>query len=219
MFIEIENLLTVDEVEGVRERFNKLTFEDGRATAGWNASLVKRNEQAAAGQELETLRKDIASVILDDPIFQAAVRPKALTPLILARYGPGQTYGSHIDNSLIHGIRTDVSFTLFLSEPDEYEGGELVIESVRGEEAIKLPAGALFAYPATTLHRVAPVTSGSRTVAVGWARSYIRLAEDREILFDLDTVRRVMFDRQGKTDETDLLSKVTANLLRRWMED
>ena len=219
MFIEIENLLTADEVEGVRERFNKLTFEDGRATSGWNASLVKKNEQAAAGEELETLRQDIASVILNDPIFLAAVRPKALTPLILARYGPGQMYGSHIDNSMIQGIRTDVSFTLFLSEPDEYDGGELVIESVRGEEAIKLPAGALFAYPATTLHRVEPVASGSRTVAVGWARSYIRSAEDREILFDLETVRRVMFDRQGKTDETDLLSKVSANLQRRWMED
>ena len=219
MFIEIENLLSSAELEDVIKRFDGLTFEDGRATSGWSASLVKKNEQAAASGELDSLRQDIASMILGDAIFQAAVRPKALTPLILARYGPGQTYGSHIDNALISDLRTDVSFTLFLTPPDEYEGGELVIESVRGEEAIKLPAGSLFAYPATTLHRVEPVRSGRRAVAVGWARSYIRSAEDRELLFDLDAVRRVMFDQQGKSDETDLLSKVMANLLRRWMED
>lgn len=219
MFIQIADVLSADDLKSVRARLDDLAFEDGRATAGWSARLVKQNQQAAAGAALSTLRDDIAVAILRSPVFQIAVRPKALTPLIVVRYGPGQTYGSHVDNALMGGMRTDVSFTLFLSEPDEYEGGELVIETAHGEEAIKLPAGSLFAYPATTLHHVCPVVDGQRIVAVGWARSFIRSAEDREILFDLDTARRVLFDRHGKTAETDLLSKATANLLRRWVED
>ncbi|MFT7578017.1 MAG: PKHD-type hydroxylase [Alphaproteobacteria bacterium] len=219
MFIEIANLFSPEELKSIVERVNRLEFGDGRATAGWSARLVKFNEQAVAGEELLSLRQLLEEAILRDPIFQVTVRPKELAPLVVARYGPGQTYGSHVDNAIIGNIRTDVSFTLFLNAPDEYEGGELIIETLRGDEAIKLSAGTLFVYPATTLHRVSPVTAGNRVVAVGWARSFIRSAEDRELLFDLDTVRRVLFDRQGKTDETDLLSKVTANLLRRWIED
>jgi PKHD-type hydroxylase len=148
-----------------------------------------------------------------------AVRPKKLTPLIFARYGPGETYGSHVDDAIMQGLRTDVSFTLFLSEPDSYEGGELVIDSSGGEESVKLPAGSLFLYPSTFLHRVEPVTKGERLVCVGWARSYLRSAEQRELLFDLDRARRALFARGGKTDEFDILSKCTANLLRMWADD
>lgn len=219
MFIEIANVVSQDDLKSIRARIDALAFEDGRATAGWSARLVKQNDQASASDALELLRDDLAAAIARNPLFQIAVRPKALTPLLVVRYGPGQAYGSHVDDALMGVMRTDVSFTLFLSEPDEYEGGELVIETSHGEEAVKLPAGSLFAYPATTLHRVAPIVSGQRTVAVGWARSFIRSAQDRELLFDLDTARRVLFEQHGKTPQTDLLSKVTANLLRRWAED
>jgi len=117
------------------------------------------------------------------------------------------------------GMRTDVSFTLFLSEPESYDGGELVIESASGEDAVKLEPGNLVAYPSTALHHVAPVTRGERLAAVGWARSFVRDAARRELLFDLDTARRAMFTREGKSAEYDLLSKSLANLLRMWVED
>lgn len=128
-------------------------------------------------------------------------------------------YGAHVDDALMNGIRSDVSFTLFLSDPATYEGGELVIETSSGEDDIKLPAGSMIAYPSSSLHRVAPVTRGTRLAAVGWARSLIRDAGRRELLFDLDTARQSLFAREGKTAEFDLLSKTSANLLRMWVED
>lgn len=220
MFIEIANVLSAEILKRTRARIDELAFQDGRATAGWNARLVKNNEQATDGSEaLTALREELSRSILANPVFQLAARPKALTPLIIARYGAGQSYGSHVDDALMSGMRTDVSFTLFLSSPEEYEGGELVIETAQGEELIKPSAGSLFAYPATTLHRVNPVQDGTRAVAVGWARSFVRSAEEREILFDLDTARRLLFQKTGKSQEVDLLSKATSNLLRRWIDD
>jgi PKHD-type hydroxylase len=147
------------------------------------------------------------------------VRPKALSPLLFSRYDPDMHYGSHVDDALMDGMRTDVSFTLFLSAPESYDGGELVIESAAGEDAVKLSAGALVAYPSTSLHHVAAVTRGVRLAAVGWARSFIRDAARRELLFDLDTARSALFARDGKTAEFDLIAKSTANLLRMWAED
>src|SRR5262249_55980935 len=128
-------------------------------------------------------------------------------------------YGVHVDDALIGGIRTDISFTLFLSAPESYEGGELIIDTSAGEEAFKLGAGSILTYPATTLHRVAPVTRGERLVAAGWVRSFIRDPARRELLFDLETARRRLFDAQGKTWEGDLLAKCAANLTRLWCED
>ena len=128
-------------------------------------------------------------------------------------------YGSHVDDALMDGMRTDVAFTLFLSDPKSYAGGELTIESPSGEDTFKLDAGSLVAYPATSLHRVADVTRGARLAAVGWARSFVRDQARRELLFDLDTARQQMFARDGKSAEFDLVSKSLANLLRMWVED
>jgi PKHD-type hydroxylase len=128
-------------------------------------------------------------------------------------------YGRHVDDALMDGMRTDVAFTLFLSDPNSYDGGELTIESAAGEEAFKLDAGALVAYSATSLHRVADVTRGARLAAVGWARSFVRDPARRELLFDLDSARRQLFAREGKSAEFDLISKSFANLLRMWAED
>jgi PKHD-type hydroxylase len=218
MLITIADILSPADLDEIRTMLGAMRFEDGRATAGWSARLVKDNEQAREGAALSLLRERVTKAIMDNEVFSLAARPKVLTPLIFSRYGEGKQYGSHVDNPLMNGIRTDVSFTLFLGSPDSYDGGELVIESVSGEEEVKLPAGHLVAYDSTSLHRVAPVTRGERLVAVGWAQSYVRDSAKRELLFDLETAKRNLFAQSGKTPEFDLLSKSSANLFRMWAE-
>jgi PKHD-type hydroxylase len=220
MFTIVADVLDGTETAAARETLGKVAFSDGRATAGWHARLVKNNLQAASADvAVAVLKESIAAKIAANPIFRAVARPKSLTPLILSRYEPGMAYGSHVDDALMNGVRTDVSFTLFLSAPDTYEGGALVIETSGGEDDVKLPAGSLVAYPSTTLHRVAEVTKGARLAAVGWARSFIRDAGQRELLFDLDAARQRIFEKDGKTPEFDLISNASANLLRMWAED
>lgn len=219
MQITIGNVLSADEVGLVREALARATFEDGRETAGFAARLVKNNRQATSDRKIETVRKLVEERIRGNELFALAVRPKALAAAMFSAYEPGMRYGSHVDDALMAGMRTDVSFTLFLSDPDSYDGGELVIESTSGEDAVKLAAGSLIAYPSTALHHVAEVTRGTRLAAVGWARSYVRDPAHREMLFDLDTARRQMFARGGKSAEYDLVSKSLANLLRMWVED
>jgi PKHD-type hydroxylase len=220
MQIVIGNVLSAEEIETVRAALERARFVDGRATAGFAARLVKDNRQAAASdRSLATIRKLVATRILGNEVFRLAVRPKALSPLLFSRYENGMHYGRHVDDALMDGMRTDVSFTLFLCAPTSYDGGELTIESAAGEETFKLDAGALVAYAATSLHRVTDVTRGARLAAVGWARSFVRDPARRELLFDLDTARRQLFAREGKSAEFDLVSKSFANLLRMWAED
>lgn len=220
MYYVISDMLDAAGVADARQVLAGAAFADGRATAGWHARLVKNNLQASSSdRHVIALREAIAAKILAHPLFRLAARPKALTPLILSRYEPGMDYGSHVDDALMNGMRTDVSFTLFLSDPESYDGGALVIETSGGEDDVKLPAGSMVVYASTTLHRVAPVTTGVRLAAVGWARSFVRDPAKRELLFDLDTARQALFAREGKTAEFDLLSKSSANLLRMWAED
>jgi PKHD-type hydroxylase len=218
MLMTIADVLSLAELEAVRAMLGSMRFEDGRATAGWSAKLVKDNEQAREGAALSLVREKVTKAIMANEVFSLAIRPKALTPLIFARYGQGKEYGSHVDNPLMNGIRTDVSFTLFIADPATYDGGELVIESVSGEEEVKLPAGHLVAYDSTSLHRVAPVTRGERLVAVGWAQSYVRDSAKRELLFDLESAKRNLFTQSGKSPEFDLLAKSSANLFRMWAD-
>jgi PKHD-type hydroxylase len=220
MMLCIGDVFDKQEAAAIRSKVERLAFVDGRATAGWAARLVKDNEQADAdNNQLKALRARIAERILKNELFHAAVRPKALTPLMISRYKPGKQYGTHVDDALMGGLRTDVSFTLFLAEPESYEGGALVVESAAGEQEFKLAAGSMIVYPSTALHRVESVEKGERLAAVGWARSFIRCSEQREILFDLENARRDIFDLHGKTPAVDLLSKSSANLLRMWADD
>jgi PKHD-type hydroxylase len=220
MQIVIGDVLPPAEIRAVRAALKRARFVDGRETAGFSARMVKHNRQAeGSDRSLETVRKLIAERIIANEVFRLAARPKALSPLLFSRYDKGMHYGSHVDDALMNGMRTDVSFTLFLSDPDDYDGGELVIESAAGEETFKPAAGSLVAHPSTALHRVNDVTRGVRLAAVGWARSFIRDAARRELLFDLDTARRQMFARAGKTGDFDLVSKSLANLMRMWAED
>ena len=208
MLFTLPDLLTPSAVASLRDRLQTLEWIDGASTAGWHAKTVKQYQQLAS-KPAGPLTKEVS---------QAAARPKSIQSLRFNRYTDGMAYGRHTDNAMINGGRTDLSFTLFLSDPEDYEGGELIVESVDSEQAYKLSAGSVLVYPSTSLHQVTPVTQGTRWAAIGWVQSCIRHAHQRELLFELDTARRSLFEKYGKTDEFDLVSKSLSNLLRQWDE-
>jgi PKHD-type hydroxylase len=219
----IGDVLSADAVTRIREGLGEVAFRDGRETAGWHARTVKRNTQADGRDErVAALRREVDAAIAEQALFRMAARPRRVLPVMFSRYAEAMEYGSHVDDAVMSGpdgpVRTDVSFTLFLSDPEDYDGGELVTDTTAGEETYKLPAGAMVVYPSSTLHRVAPVPRGARSAAVGWAQSQVRDPARREILFDLDTARRRIFDSHGKTEAFDGVSKSFANLMRMWAE-
>jgi PKHD-type hydroxylase len=219
MILAVPDVLSAADVAALRSGLAAVPFTPGDATAGWAASRVKTNLQASDGPETEAMRALVQQRLMAHPVLALATRPKTILGPLFARYRPGHAYGTHVDNALIGGVRTDVSFTLFLSDPRACDGGELVIDTPSGEEAFKLAAGSVVTYPATTLHRVTPVRSGERLAAAGWIRSHLREAAQRELLFDLETARQRLFDREGMTAEADLLAKCAANLMRMWCDD
>jgi PKHD-type hydroxylase len=221
MMLLLNDVLTAAEVREIRARLERVQFADGAKTAGVYARTVKRNEQAEGGPETQKLQEQVATALFRHPQFEMAARPKTMKPIMFSRYEPGMEYGTHVDNALMSGrppVRSDLSFTLFLAQPDSYDGGELVVESPAGDMPFKLPAGSAILYPSSTLHHVAPVTRGARIAAVSWIQSYVRDPARREMLFDLETTRRSLFEREGKSREFDLVSKTFANLLRMWAE-
>jgi len=221
MILCLANVLDRRALGAVRAGLDAAAFADGRRTAGWSARLVKDNRQAEADAAAR-LGPEVVRALEANEVFRLGVLPKAIRPVLFSRYEPGMAYGAHVDDAIMgddgERARSDVAVTVFLSDPADYDGGELVIETTGGEHAYKLDAGDAIAYAATTLHRVEPVTRGCRQVAVTWVQSLVRSAERQEILFDLDTARRAVFDRDGKSREFDLLSKSHANLLRMWAE-
>lgn len=220
MLFKIPQILSPEVRQDFTTILNQAEFVDGKLTAGWHAKLVKQNQQLPQSLPQTTeLKQRLIQVLNDNALFQAGIRPKTIHSLLFSRYDVGMSYGRHVDNALMgQGLRSDVSFTVFLNEPGDYEGGELVIEGADTEQSYKLAAGDALVYPSTSLHRVEPVTAGRRLVAVGWVQSFIRDAQHREILFDLEVTRRGLFAREGKSNEFDLLSKSIANLIRLWAE-
>ena len=222
MIFTIPDVLNSEEIKAISSHLSEGEFVDGKLTAGWNAKLVKNNQQLNKKTPIgKQLTQQVKSALNRNQLFQTAIRPKSIHSLLFSRYDKGMSYGRHVDNAIMrnNGMwRSDISFTLFLNSPEEYEGGELVIEGTDAEQGYKLEAGSAIVYPSTTLHRVNEVSEGSRLVCVGWLQSLIRDAGDREILFDLETARRVMFAKDGKTPEFDLVSKSVANLLRKWVD-
>jgi PKHD-type hydroxylase len=220
MIVSIENVLTSKELEDIAAHIQLTDFVDGKQTAGWHAQTVKQNTQlSSSATYAQTLKDLVSTAIRRHPLFQSAVYPRAIHTLLFSRYGVGMSYGTHVDNALMgHAFRSDVSFTLFLCDPADYEGGDLVIEASDGDRAFKLEKNTMILYPSSYLHRVEEVTRGVRFVCVGWVQSLVRDPAKREILFDLDTVRRSLFAQQGKTLEFDLLSKTHSNLLRQWCD-
>ncbi|MEL6138666.1 MAG: Fe2+-dependent dioxygenase [Cyanobacteria bacterium J06628_6] len=217
MRFKIPDLLSSEARQQMLAVLREAEFIDGKLTAGWYVKQVKHNQQLKAA-DAKNLKEQIKTALQKHPLFKSAVRPKQIHTLLLSRYESGMSYGTHADNAMMGPYRADVSFTVFLNEPNEYEGGELVIEGADDEQAYKLPGGTALVYPSSTLHRVNEVTKGVRFVAVGWAQSLVRDPAQREVLFDLDTARRSIFAQQGKTVEFDLISKSISNLLRCWAE-
>ena len=214
-------LLSADRVTEMRRDLlaEQEAWRSGAETAGWHARAVKRNLQLDRSSDLHRrLVESLSGDLLAHPLLQAAALPVRIHGLLFSRAAVGQGYGRHVDNAFMTEGRSDLSFTVFLSDPAEYRGGELVLESPAGEECVRLPAGHALVYPSSLLHRVDTVREGERLVAVGWIQSRIRSAERRELLFELDTARRALFRSEGKGEVFDLVSRSYTNLLRMWGE-
>jgi PKHD-type hydroxylase len=214
MLLAIEDVLVGEDLERARLDIAKLVFSDGKATAGPSAKAVKNNQQAI-GPDAEAVVDFVRRALDAHPIFQAAAQVRAYGPMMVSRYDEGQEYGLHVDNAFMGNVRADLSFTLFLSDLENYEGGALSLELPAGSQAIRLPAGSLILYPSTSLHRVEPITRGQRLAVVGWIESRILHAEAREALFDLANVRASLEANASIDPLVRLtLQKVQANLIR-----
>ncbi|HLS21347.1 MAG TPA: Fe2+-dependent dioxygenase [Paenalcaligenes sp.] len=225
MLIVISGLLTPDEVRQCRLALLEAQWEDGLNTAGYLAAEVKKNQQLPLDNPVgKELGAQIMRRLAAHPQFIAAALPARILPPRFNRYEGGETYGNHIDNAIFNipgteqRIRSDVSSTLFLSAPDEYDGGELVIEDTYGSQEIKLAAGDLVVYPGTSLHRVNPVTRGLRLGAFFWTQSMVRSAQHRAMLWELDQSIQRLAQQEVAAPELARLSGVYHNLIREWAE-
>lgn len=216
MFHVIGGLFDGPTLGALTEAAANLTFEDGAATAGALARRVKSNAQAAKTPERDAVLRKVESALSAHPVFASAARPRAFARTVVSRYTEGQTYGLHVDDALMAGARTDLSFTLFLSDPDSYDGGALVISDRVEDRAFKLPAGELILYPSDTLHRVEPVSSGVRLAVVGWVTSWVREPDRREILFDLDAAIATELAGTNDPKQALRLARTRSNLIRMW---
>lgn len=212
MPIVLSDLLTTSDTAVLRDAAAALPFEDGAATAGALARAVKDNEQAVPGPETDAVLEKVRKALLAHAGFQAVAYPKAFAQLMVTRTQSDGQYGTHVDNALIAGARADVSFTLFLSDPESYDGGELTISDRLEDRQVKLMPGEAIVYPSNTLHRVEPVTRGQRLVVIGWVQSWVGDPARREVLFDLWRAIEAAPD----TDQKRLISKSRSNLLRMW---
>ncbi|MGQ0699093.1 MAG: Fe2+-dependent dioxygenase [Panacagrimonas sp.] len=219
MQLVLNNVLDAPTLTAIRNTLSSSNFADGNSTAGWHARTVKNNLQTTH----EGCAQRVHQALFRHKLFRTATQPNVLMPPTFSRYVPGMSYGSHVDDAIMgatQAVRTDIAMTVFLSDPASYDGGELVIESYTGETRFKLAAGDAILYPATTIHHVAEVTRGERLAAVMWIQSLVRDPARREILFDLDSVRRALWEKAGrtKTPEFDLAAKTYVNLMRLWAE-
>ena len=219
MILVIGNVLDAGEVAALREAAAKLEFGDGKATAGRYAKGVKTNLQAVPSKGREAVFEKVRSALMRHEVFLAAARPKRFARLLVSRYREGMEYGLHVDDPVMEGNRTDLSFTLPLSDAESYEGGGLCIDDGIEERVFRLAAGDAVLYSTAALHRVEPVTRGERLAVVGWVTSRVRDAARREVLYDLDVATRDVFAAQGKSASFDRLFKAKSNLYRMWAED
>ena len=228
MLICVPDVLNKTEVAEFRGVMDDSAWEDGRSTAGAQSAMVKKNEQLPPNSETaRSLGARVITALTASPLFISAAIPLHIFPPLFNRYSAraGHRFGVHIDNAVrgdpLTGarIRTDLSVTLFLSEPDQYDGGELIIEDYYGSRQVKLPAGHLVLYPGSSLHRVTPVTRGMRVASFFWLQSMIRDGHARSLIFDLDTAIQGLVERLGRDDpETVKLTGIYHNLIRYWAE-
>lgn len=222
MLLEIPELLNRAQLAKVHELLDSARFVDGRLTAGMAASKVKQNEELAQDPELlQRLYRIIMASVGHSERFRSAALPAKVADFIFARYQPGMRYGDHVDDPIMGQgpkFRSDLSMTLFLNEPDRYEGGELVIRTAFGEQVVKLRAGHAVLYPSASVHRVAEVTRGERLVALTWIQSFVRDAAQRELLFELDQSRQQLLRTDPDSEVTKHVDRSYVNLLRMWAE-
>lgn len=217
MFHIIDSLLDTPTLTALRDAVAALDYEDGRRTAGVDAARVKHNAQAIATPARDAVLAKVQAALLANPTFVSAARPKGFVRLLVSRYEGGQTYGTHVDDAIMAGARTDLSFTLFLSDPSDYAGGGLVVQDRTEDRLLRPDAGSVVLYPSDTLHRVEPVTGGVRYALVGWVTSWLRDPRMREMLFDLDAA--VDHARAGDDGtQLDRLAQIRSNLLRLWAD-
>lgn len=225
MMLHIPEVLTRRQVADIRRQLDASDWIDGRATVGTQGARVKRNRQLGESSPLALeLGKVIQQALADNPTFFSAALPYRVLPPLFNSYAGGEHYGDHIDGAMRRvpasgqWLRTDVSSTLFLSDPEEYEGGELTVDDAYGTHEVKLPAGDLILYPSTSVHRVAPVTRGERVCSFFWTQSMIRDDARRAMLFDLDRDIQSLRARIGDCPELVRLTGHYHNLLRQWSE-
>lgn len=223
MIICTPNVLTPDEISAMRREIDGSAFVDGSATSAYSSRGVKKNLQLPIDDDNDTKLQDIVrNAFMRNVRLQAALLPAKKSKALFNRYDVGMEYGLHVDSavmgSLGDALRTDIAITIFLSDPESYDGGELTMSMSGMEYSFKLPAGAAVAYPGNTLHRVTPVTRGARYAAIVWVQSQVRDAAKRELLWDLNLAKGETFKREGKSETSDALSKCHSNLLRMWAD-
>ncbi|HEU0121402.1 MAG TPA: Fe2+-dependent dioxygenase [Bryobacteraceae bacterium] len=225
MLLHIENVLTPDAADSARRALESADWVDGRITAGYQSARAKDNLQLPENHPLAVeLGDHIVSALQAHPLFMGAALPLRIFPPLFNCYRGGQSFGTHVDNAVRqvpgtgHRIRTDLSATLFLTPPEDYEGGELMIEDTYGTQAIKLPAGHLVLYPATSLHHVRPVTRGARISSFFWMQSMIRDDSQRTLLFDLDIAIQRLSAEVPDHPSAVQLTGVYHNLIRMWAD-
>ncbi|MEW8191919.1 MAG: Fe2+-dependent dioxygenase [Candidatus Thiodiazotropha endolucinida] len=221
MLVQIDDLLQQAQLDKIDQILAQAEFVDGKLTAGKAAQRVKNNQELKGEpRQMELLIRILTSAMANNETFRSAVLPYRMADPIFARYQPGMTYGDHVDDPLMglsgQRFRSDVSMTIFLREPETYEGGELVVRTTFGEKRVKLPAGSAVIYPSSSLHQVAEVTRGERLVALAWIQSYVRDPAKRELLYELDQAREHLLATAPDTESTGLVDKSYANLLRMW---
>lgn len=224
MLLHIPQVLSAAEVAAVRARLDAAPWVDGRQTVGAQGAQVKRNRQLDPASPLaKELAQAVTAALLRQPTFVSAALPRHVLPPFFNRYGEGEHYGDHVDGAIRflpdgQPMRTDVSATLFLAGPDDYDGGDLVVRDTYGEHLVKLPAGDLVLYPSTSLHRVEPVTRGERVAAFLWLQSMVPEVGQRRMLYELDQAIQGLRARHGDNDELVSLTGIYHNLMRRWAE-
>ncbi|GLR14684.1 Fe2+-dependent dioxygenase [Chitinimonas viridis] len=225
MMLHIPEVLSREQVAEFRRLLDEADWADGRATVGEQGAQVKRNRQLPVdGPLAKQLGEAVLRALYAHPLFVSAALPLRTVPPLFNCYEGGEHYGLHVDGAIrgVHGshlsLRTDLSSTLFLCDPDEYEGGELVVVDTYGSHEVKLPAGDLILYPSTSLHKVEPVTRGARICSFFWTQSMVRDDARRSMLFDLDQTLQRLRSRVGDNEETLALTGHYHNLLRMWAE-
>lgn len=224
MMLHIPEVLTAEQVAECRELLLAADWQDGKSTAGFQSAMAKDNLQLPEDSDVARyIGEMITKALAKHPLFVSAALPAKVFPPLFNCYQGGQSFGIHVDNSIRFNsatgepIRTDLSATLFFCEPDEYEGGELVVEDNYGAHSVKLPAGDLILYPSTSLHQVLPVTKGARISSFFWIQSMVRDDGQRTLLFDLDSSIQQLNQQLGTDSDTSIqLTGVYHNLLRRW---